>query len=109
MFKISALYNERLDKKISETEYQNKYKSLILARNKIDKSLEEISNNEQSIVNEGKLKDDLKKIRKAYRKISLDKFTKEDLKALIKRITLSGEEIKIEYTFNEKSVLHYKK
>lgn len=109
MFKISALYNERLDKKISENEYQNKYKVLIDERNRIDKSLEENSNNEQIIENEGKLKDDLKKIKKAYRNLSLEKFTKEDLKALIKRITLSGKEIKIEYTFNEKSVLHYNK
>lgn len=109
MFKISVLYNERLDKKISETEYQNRYKSLILERNKIDKSLEENMNNEQLIENEGKLKDDLKKIKKAYRKLSLDKFTKDDLKSLIKKITLSDEEINIEYTFNEKSFLHYKK
>lgn len=101
MFKISSLYNDRLEHKINEEEYKNHYKELINERNKLDKQLEDILKNEQMIENSSEIRENIKQIRKAYKKITINKFDKDDFKFLINKIELGNDIIKIDFKFKE--------
>ncbi len=101
MFKISALYNDRLEHKINEEQYKNYYKELINERNKLDKQLEDILKNEQMADNESEIKKNIKRIRKIYKKMDINKFEKEDFKFLINKIELGDDIIEIDFKFKE--------
>lgn len=100
-FKITSLYNERLDKRISEEQYKKSYNELVNERNKIDKLLEDVCINEQRIEGEGDVKEKIKEIKRAYRRLSVNQFDYEELVALIKKIELTNDIIKIQYTFKQ--------
>ena len=100
LFKISSLYNDRLDKKINDEQYKSNYDILINERNKIDKLLQESKENKKLISKEEKEeKEKYKEIKKMYRKMSINELEKEDLKKLIKKIELINDTINIEYNF----------
>lgn len=100
LFKISSLYNDRLDKKITDEQYKSNYDILIKERNRIDKLLQESKENKKNISEEEKNeKEKYKKIKKTYRKMSINELEKEDFKQLIKRIELTNDTINIEYNF----------
>lgn len=100
LFKISSLYNDRLDKKINDEQYKSNYDILINERNKIDKLLQESKENKKLISKEEKEeKEKYKEIKKMYRKMSINELEKEDFKKLIKKIELINDTINIEYNF----------
>ena len=103
LFKISSLYNDRLDKKINDEQYKSNYDILINERNNIDKLLQESKDNKNKITKEEEeAKEKIKKIRKVYRKMSINKLEKDDFKELIKKIELKNDTINIEYNFKLK-------
>ena len=101
IFKITSLYNDRLDKRISEEQYKKSYNELVNERNKIDKLLKDVLSNEQRIEDEGNVKEKIKEMKRAYRKLSINQFDYEDLAGLIKKIELTNNTINIQFTFNQ--------
>lgn len=101
LFEISSLYNDRLEHKITEEQYKVQYQNLLNNRKKLDKQLEDISKNIQMVNNESDIRENIKEIRKVYKKININKFDKEDFKYLINKIFLGENKIEIEFKFKK--------
>lgn len=100
-FKISELYNDRLDKKINDEQYQIKYKLLVNERKNVDELLNNLEKNKQMIENENEIKEKINQIKKVYRSFSVNELNKEDLSFLIRKIELTNDAIKVYFTFKE--------
>lgn len=85
LFEISKLYNKRLNGEMSENEYIENYNILNSQRKSLESKLIEIQKNEVLTEEELEFKEKMKKARKIYKNLAIDKFTKEDMVFLIKK------------------------
>jgi len=99
IFKISSLYNNRLEQRISEEEYKILYNDLVSKREKIDKQLEKINNQGGDSDVEEELRKKVNNIKKAYRNLNINKFNKEDFQYLIQKIEVDSEILNIKLKF----------
>lgn len=101
LFEISELYNKRLDGSIKEEVYIENYKILTNRRAELDKQLKGIEENRMLPDKELELKEKMKKARKIYKNLSVDKFTKNDMTFLIDKINIDQDILEIQYKFKE--------
>ena len=100
-FRITSLYNQRLQDKIDENQYKEEYKKLSFKRNELIEKLEK----EKLKINEEEKKiksvNEKSKIIKRLKKFNLEKLNEEELKNIIERIEVYKNEINVEFLFTE--------
>ena len=100
-FKISQLYNDRLNEEISEDDYKKQYEYLLKERkqynNEKNYTEQEIEKFEDKNINIGKSN----KVKKIIKSLTNESLTSEDIEKLITKIELGKGFIYIHYKFKD--------
>lgn len=99
-FKISKLYNDRLQESISEENYIKLYKELIQKRKVINEMIEMLED-EKEKVNCDENISKIKRVKKILKNLNKDILSSEDISELIKKIEVCENNIHIYYKFDK--------
>lgn len=100
-FKISKLYNDRLQESISEENYKKIYNELINSRKELTENIEMLENEKNNINDDSKTKSKITKIKKILKNLDKEFLTEEDIGELIEKIYLYDNHIHIFYKFEK--------
>lgn len=98
-FKISKLYNDRLQNNIDEELYKNTYKQLTEKRAELNASLETLEISKKKILDENENMNKFDKIKKILKNLNKDTLSSEDISELIEKIIIYSDHIHIFYKF----------
>ncbi len=100
-FKISKLYNDRLQESVSEENYKKSYNELIKKRKELTEDIENLENEKERITNDDENIERIKKVKKILRNIKKDTLSEEDISELIEKIEIYEDHIHIYYRFEK--------
>ena len=98
-FKISKLYNDRLQEKISEESYKIHYSTLINKRKELTEKLDNLENEKEKIKNNDEIIIKIQKVKNILKNIDKNNLSDEDIGELIKRIEINQDTVHIFYNF----------
>lgn len=99
--KISELYSYRLNGKITEIEYKERYTMLINEREKLQNEITSVNNDINELQDKVKVKNNLRNAKRKIDRISMNKFKSEDIDLFIKRVDLKYNDILIKFKFKK--------
>jgi len=99
-FKISKLYNDRLQESILEENYKKLYKELIQKRKDINDIIENLESEKEKINSDDNIAK-IKKIKKILKNINKESLSKEDISELVNKIEVYENYIHIYYKFEK--------
>ena len=100
-FKISKLYNDRLQNNIDEELYKNTYKQLTEKRAELNESLETLETSKKKIIDENESMEKFEIIKKILKNLDKDTLSPEDISELIEKILIYSDHIHIFYKFKK--------
>ena len=100
-FKISKIYNDRLNDEINEDEYRKQYLQLIEERKKVNVEKETTDSEVEKLQNNNSDLQKIKKLKKIIKSLNKESLDPEDIKELIKKIELGEGFIRIQYKFED--------
>ena len=98
-FKISKLYNDRLQEVVSEENYKKRYDALINKRKELTEKLENLEKEKEKIKDNDEIVIKIEKVKNILKNINKDTLSEEDIGELIKRIEINHNSIHIFYNF----------
>ena len=100
-FKISKLYNDRLQETISEENYKEIYNKLIKSRKELSENMKILENEKNNINKDSENISNIKEIKKILKNLDGTSLTEEDIGELIEKIYLYDNHIHIFYKFEK--------
>ena len=100
-FKISKLYNDRLQENISEENYKKVYNDLTKSRKELTEGIESLENEKVNLHNDSKNISKIKEIKKKLKNLNKEILTEEDIGELIEKIYLYKDYIHIFFKFEK--------
>lgn len=100
-FKISELYNDRLNGEIGEEEYKQKYEMLTEARKKMNSEKEKVDLEIVKFQNKDSDVKKINKVKKIIKSLKSEDLTQEDIEELISKIELGMDYLCIHYKFED--------
>lgn len=100
-FKISKIYNDRLQESISEEEYIKVYYNLNEKRNIMVSDIQKLEKEKEEIHDENKNVEKIEKIKKIIKNINQETLSQADLDDLIEKIEIYENNIQIYYKFKK--------
>jgi len=98
-FKISKLYNDRLQEVVSEENYKKRYDALINKRKELTEKLDALEKEKEKIKDNDEIVIKIEKVKNILKNINKDTLSEEDIGELIKRIEINHNSIHIFYNF----------
>ena len=100
-FKISKLYNDRLQESISEEDYKKMYNSLTKRRKELSEDIEILENEKNNINNDSENISKIKEVKNVLKNLDKEFLTDEDIGEIIEKIYLYDNHIQIFYKFEK--------
>lgn len=100
-FKISKLYNDRLQESISEDDYKKMYNALTKRRKELSEDIEILENEKNNINNDSENISKIKEVKNVLKNLDKEFLTDEDIGEIIEKIYLYDNHIQIFYKFEK--------
>lgn len=100
-FKISKLYNDRLQESVSEENYKKLYNDLTKSRKELSEDIENLENEKAKINSDSENISKIKEIKKILKNLDKEVLTEEDIGELIEKIYVYRDHIHIFYKFEK--------
>lgn len=100
-FRISKLYNDRLQESISEENYKKLYDELTKSRKELSEDIEGLKNEKVKINSDSENISKIKEIKKILKNLDKEILTEEDIGELVEKIYVYRDHIHIFYKFEK--------
>ena len=100
-FRISKLYNDRLQENIPEENYKKIYNDLTKSRKELSEDIESLESEKAKINNDSENISKIKEIKKILKNLDKEFLTEEDIGELIEKVYLYKDHIHIFYKFEK--------
>ena len=100
-FKITKLYNDRLQDNVTEEDYKISYTKLTKMRKELEETIRNLENERNEIENNTENISKIKKAKKGLKNLSKETLREEDIDKLIEKIEVNEECIHIFYKFKK--------